>query len=112
MSECDSQSIYNSLLKQILRMDASEGTNGSASFGHLAGGYDSGYYGYLWSEVYSDDMFSSEFKGSKLFDTNSGKKYRREILAVGGSRDAMDSLVKFLGRAPNSEAFLKRKGLL
>jgi Zn-dependent oligopeptidase len=64
------------------------------------------------SEVYSMDMFVTRFKkGGKLLDEASGMDYRKKILAVGSSRDAMDSLVDFLGRFPNTEAFLASKGL-
>ncbi|MFQ5553799.1 MAG: M3 family metallopeptidase [Acidimicrobiia bacterium] len=81
-----------------------------ASFGHLMGGYDAGYYGYLWSKVYGDDMFSA-FEEEGVLDPGVGSRYRAEILATGGSRDASDHLRAFLGREPSSAAFLRNLGL-
>jgi thimet oligopeptidase len=87
-----------------------EGTFFPASFGHLMGGYDAGYYGYLWAKVYGDDMFS-KFEEAGVTDPEVGARYRREVLAMGGSRDAIDHLRAFLGREPNSDAFLRNLGL-
>ena len=87
-----------------------EGTFFAASFGHLMGGYDAGYYGYLWSMVYGDDMFSV-FERDGVLSPEVGHRYRREVLATGSSRDAWDHLRAFLGREPNAEAFLKKLGL-
>jgi thimet oligopeptidase len=80
-----------------------EGTRFPASFGHIAGGYAAGYYGYMWSEVLALDMLSA-FKGS-LMDKTVGMKYRRTILEPGAQRDANEMVTEFLGRAPNSDAF-------
>lgn len=52
---------------------------------HLMGGYDSGYYGYLWSKVFSSDMFYSKFEKDTL-SPEAGYQYRKEILEKGSSR--------------------------
>ena len=87
-----------------------EGTFSPASFGHLMGGYDAGYYGYLWSEVYGDDMWR-RFEEEGVTNPAVGMDYRREVLEVGGSRDAIDTLQAFLGREPDNGAFLRKLGI-
>jgi thimet oligopeptidase len=91
-------------------LDFYEGTHYGASFGHLMGGYDAGYYGYLWSKVYGDDMFSV-FAKDGILSPEVGKRYRAEVLARGYSRDAIEHLRAFLGREPSSDAFLEELGL-
>lgn len=85
------------------------GTFFPASFGHMFG-YDAGYYGYLWSEVFGDDMFS-RFENEGLTDRSVGMAYRKEVLEPNGAKDADDLLVAFLGRPPSNEAFLKKLGI-
>ena len=87
-----------------------EGTFFPASFGHLLGGYDAGYYGYLWSKVYGDDMFS-RFEAEGVLSPAVGADYRREILEPNGSDDAAVLLRRFLGREPSNAAFLRHLGL-
>ncbi len=86
-----------------------EGTHFQSGFGHLFG-YDAGYYGYLWSRVFGDDMFTC-FEQRGVFDRDTGRRYRTLILERGGSVDG-DVLVRdFLGRDPNMDAFLREIGL-
>jgi Zn-dependent oligopeptidase len=87
-----------------------QGTFYPASFGHLLGGYDAGYYGYLWSEVYGDDMWS-RFEQEGFDSPEVGGAYRREILETGGSRDGIEHLRAFLGRDPNNAAFMRKLGI-
>ena len=88
-----------------------EGTHFAASFGHLMGGYDAGYYGYQWARVYGDDMFSV-FAEEGVLSPEVGRRYREEVLARGYSRDAIDHLRAFLGREPSADAYLEHLGLL
>jgi len=100
---CDAKNIYDKNVKEICQIDLLENTNEMASFGHLMGGYESGYYGYLWSLVYAKDLFSM-FKGKEL-DEELGMKLREEVLSYGGIRESSISIRKFLEREPSSESF-------
>jgi thimet oligopeptidase len=74
-----------------------------AAFGHLAGGYAAGYYGYLWSLVLAMDLRTA-FEPNKL-DPAVGRRYRNIVLANGGQRPPQELVREFLGREPNSKAF-------
>lgn len=81
------------------------------SFTHIfAGGYGAGYYSYLWAEVLSADAFS-RFEAEGIFNRATGESFRREVLAVGGSRPALESFVAFRGREPEPTALLQSYGL-
>ena len=82
----------------------------AAGFGHLMGGYDAGYYGYLWSEVFAADMFT-RFEKEGVLNPATGRDYRNIILAKGRTEDPDKLLEEFLGRAPNEDAFLKMTGI-
>jgi oligopeptidase A len=81
------------------------------SFSHIfAGGYDAGYYSYKWAEVLSADAYSL-FEEHGVLDPATGKRFRDEILAVGGSRPAMESFRAFRGREPTVDALLRHNGM-
>ncbi|KAJ7212164.1 metallopeptidase MepB [Mycena pura] len=98
--------LWNRLREEISLVKSGQLTPGQSSFGHITGGYDAGYYGYTYSLVFASDMYATVFKGDPL-DPARGKLYRDKILKYGGSREELDSLTDFLGRLPNSSAFLK-----
>ena len=83
----------------------------ATSFTHLFnGGYAAGYYGYAWAQVLSADAFAA-FEEVGLMDAATGKRFREEILEVGGSRPAIESFRAFRGREPQLDALLRHQGL-
>ena len=84
----------------------------SPYFAHIfSGGYSSGYYSYIWSEVLDADAFEA-FKETSLFDQATAKSLRDNILSRGGTEDPMVLYKRFRGREPKVEPLLKRRGLL
>jgi thimet oligopeptidase len=86
-----------------------EGTHFICSFTHLSQ-YGANYYGYLWSKVYAQDMFSV-FKKTGIMDQKLGIRYRKEILEKGSTENEKQIVENFLGRKPNSAAFLETLGV-
>jgi oligopeptidase A len=80
-------------------------------FAHIfAGGYAAGYYSYKWAEVLSSYAFGA-FEEAGVLNPEVGAKFRREVLAAGGSRPALDSFVAFRGRKPQIDALLRHNGM-
>lgn len=86
------------------------------TFSHIfSGGYAAGYYSYKWAEVLSADAYAAfeeaaQHTGTTL-DVDTGRRFRKEVLEVGGGRPAMASFVAFRGREPNIDALLRHQGM-
>ena len=81
------------------------------TFSHIfAGGYGAGYYSYKWAEVLSADAYSL-FEENGVLDPATGARFRAEVLAVGGSRPAIESFTAFRGRGPTVDALLRHSGM-
>ena len=75
------------------------------TWGHLMG-YESGYYGYLYSQSFAKCMFEEKFKDHEL-DPDIGMQYRNKIIAPGNTKEFMDLMIDFLGHKPKNDAFIK-----
>lgn len=92
----------------VPRADFNRFQNG---FGHIfAGGYAAGYYSYKWAEVLSADAWSA-FEEAGIFDPETGRRFRTEILEAGGARDAAELFRAFRGREPSVEPLLRHSGI-
>ncbi len=110
-TQVDSTRLWFSLMPQLTPLPPPPaGTLPDASFLPIMGGYDAGYYGYVWSRVYAQDLFTAFQKGG-LENPEVGLRYRREILEPGGTVEPEDLLINFLGRPARSDAFYEDLGL-
>lgn len=81
------------------------------AFSHIfGGGYAAGYYSYKWAEVLAADAFAA-FEEAGIFDEATARRFRKEILEVGGSRDILEAYVAFRGREPTIDALLHQHGI-
>ncbi|MCH1918944.1 M3 family metallopeptidase [Shewanella sp. A3A] len=84
----------------------------STYFSHaFSGGYNAGYYAYLWTEVFAADSFAHMMEMGGLKGEN-GDKYRKAVLSQGNSHDLMQDYINFRGQKPTVDALLKRRGLV
>ena len=83
----------------------------SSSFGHIfSGGYAAGYYGYKWAEVLDADAFSV-FKKNGIFNRETARSFRENILSKGGTEDPAVLYKRFRGQEPTIDALLIRNGI-
>ena len=84
----------------------------STYFNHIfSGGYSSGYYSYVWSEVLDADAFAAFVETGDVYDPEVAENYRKYILASGGSDDAMALYRQFRGKDPDIGFLLTKRGL-
>ena len=97
--------------REVAVMDVPDYNRFANSFGHVfGGGYAAGYYSYKWAEVLAADAFEA-FGERGHFDRATANRFRRCILARGGSRDAMELFKAFRGRGPSLEPLLRQSGI-
>jgi len=102
----DTTAVWDKLERQLTPLPPVDGVHPQASFGHLMGGYDAGYYGYLWSKVYAQDLFTAFLQGG-LENPQVGMRYRKDILEPARTYDPDVEVERFLGRPMSPDAFYR-----
>ncbi|MFC2129775.1 M3 family metallopeptidase, partial [Bacteroidota bacterium] len=105
----DTDDLWRQIDKKMAVPMYIEGTHPQANWIHI-NTHPTYYYGYLWAEVYAQDMFTI-FEENGLRDTETGVRYRELILSNGTQRDILESVEEFLGRKSNNEAYIRSLGL-
>ncbi|NUU01109.1 M3 family metallopeptidase [Herbaspirillum robiniae] len=110
------QQLLNGLRDRIAVIRPPEFNRFQHSFSHIfAGGYAAGYYSYKWAEVLSADAYGAfeeaAAAGGNVVSIETGRRFQQEILAVGGSRPAIESFKAFRGREPSIDALLRHSGM-
>ncbi|MHA7878679.1 MAG: M3 family metallopeptidase [Saccharospirillum sp.] len=105
------QAVLDAVRAEVSVVPISPDNRFQHGFGHIfAGGYAAGYYSYKWAEVLSADAYS-RFEEEGIFNTDTGRAFREEILAKGGSEPAADLFKRFRGREPSVDALLRHNGI-
>jgi oligopeptidase A len=106
------QEVLDEVREQLAVLPVPDWNRFLNGFSHIfGGGYSAGYYSYLWAEQLAADAWD-RFRQEGAFRPETGKALRAEILAVGGSRPAMESFIAFRGRPPEPGPLLASYGLL
>ncbi|MCS6945381.1 MAG: M3 family metallopeptidase [Sutterellaceae bacterium] len=111
-TEADLQRLADEVRREVSVAPTPDYVRSAHSFTHIfSGGYAAGYYSYKWAEVLSADCYAAFEESGQVLDARIGARFRDEILAVGGSRPAIDSFIAFRGRAPRIDALLRHHGM-
>lgn len=110
------QDVINRVREQVAVVRPPAFNRFQHSFSHIfSGGYAAGYYSYKWAEVLSADAYGAfeeaAAAGDNVVSIETGQRFQREILAVGGSRPALESFKAFRGREPSIDALLRHSGM-
>jgi len=103
----DVTDIADKAYRDLMGIPPLKGGHEPATIGHFMGGYDAGYYSYLWAEVYALNVFA-RFKKDGLFNAATGAAYRHRILEQGNMQDGTVLLSGFLGKEPGMDVFYDR----
>jgi thimet oligopeptidase len=106
----DPTKLWHTTWSELTPFPAVKNTMPEASFVHFMQGYDAGYFGYVWSKVYAQDMYSA-FSKKGADTTEVGMRYRKDILEPGGTEEPDVLLQRFLGRATSYDAFYQEMGI-
>lgn len=107
----DIDAFEDETLKNLGLIPEIESRYRSTYFGHIfAGGYSSGYYSYLWTEVLEADAFEA-FKQNGLYHKETADKLKKYVYSSGNTKDLMEQYVKFRGKEPDIQPLLEKRGL-
>lgn len=108
----DVMNFENQQTQDFHLLPTANNTNASCAFSHIfAGGYAAGYYGYKWAEVLDADAFEL-FQEKGIFNPEVGERFLTTILEKGNTEDPAVLFKRFRGREPQTEALLRRSGLI
>jgi peptidyl-dipeptidase Dcp len=107
----DAVAFEKNATKDVQMFEPVDGTMISAQFSHIfSGGYAAGYYSYKWAEVLDADAFA-QFKKNGIFDAETAKSFRENVLTKGGTENPAVLYRRFRGGDPTIDALLERDGI-